>query len=360
MSNLAIAEPAPSVDFEGRLVEMANGAALGLMISIGHRSGLFDVMATMAPATSDEIAARANLNERYVREWLHAMVTGQIVDHDPARRTYALPPAHAACLTRAASPNNLAVLFQLVPLLGAVEDDILACFRDGGGVPYSRYARFHEVMAEDSGQTIVPALEDHILPLVPGLTARLERGISVLDAGCGRGQALLKLAGLYPASRFAGYDLSGEAIAYAAADAERRGLTNVTFEARDLSDFDRTAAPEAFDFVTTFDAVHDQARPLAVVTGIRRALAPGGVYLAQDIKGSSHVHDNRDHPFGPLLYTISCLHCMSVSLAQGGEGLGAMWGREQAEALFRAAGFGSVEVHELEHDPLNYWYVCRP
>ena len=96
-----------------------------------------------------------------------------------------------------------------------------------------------------------------------------------------------------------------------------------------------------------------------MLRGIRLSLAPGGVYLAQDIKGSSHVHLNREHPVGTLLYTISCLHCMTVSLAQNGEGLGAMWGREKAEELMREAGFRSIEVHELPHDFQNYYYVCR-
>ena len=105
---------------------------------------------------------------------------------------------------------------------------------------------------------------------------------------------------------------------------------------------------------------NDQANPLAVLTGIRRALKPVGVYIAQDIQGSSHHHGDRDHPLGTLLYTISCMHCMSVSLAQGGEGLGAMWGREKAEAYCYQAGFRSVEVHELQHDIQNFYYVCRP
>jgi hypothetical protein len=121
-----------------------------------------------------------------------------------------------------------------------------------------------------------------------------------------------------------------------------------------------TVAPGSFDLVTTFDAVHDQAEPMAVLSGIRRALADDGVYLAQDIKGSGHHHGDTEHPIGPLLYTLSCMHCMTVSLSRGGPGLGAMWGREQAIAHFRAAGFRSVEVHELAHDVQNYWYVCRP
>ena len=269
-----------------------------------------------------------------------------------------LPPEHAGLLTRSA-PANLAVFAQYIAQLGAVEDDIVTCFRDGGGVSYSRYQRFHEIMAEDSGQTVLPALLDHILPLIPGITKRLSEGIRVLDVGCGRGRALMLMAESFPNSRFVGYDLSAAAIGWARAQATKAGLRNVTFDVRDLSDFDETAEEAAFDFITTFDAIHDQAWPLKVLTGICRSLAKGGVYLAQDIKGSSHHHENRDHPLGTLLYTVSCMHCMTVSLAQGGEGLGAMWGREVAESYFEKAGFGSVEVHELEHDIQNYYYVCR-
>ena len=226
---------------------------------------------------------------------------------------------------------------------------------------YARFNRFHEIMAEDSGQSVLPALRDHILPLVPDLIERLEAGINVLDLGCGRGKALAQMAGWFPNSSFTGYDLSAEAIAWATANAEEQGLDNLTFQVRDLSGFDEDAEEAAFDFVITFDAVHDQANPRAMVRGIRRTLTPGGVYLAQDIKGSSHVHENRDHPIGPLLYTISCLHCMTVSLAQeGGEGLGAMWGRQEAVEIFTEAGFATVEVDELEHDIQNYYYICRP
>lgn len=346
--------------FADRLVGMLNGGALCLMVSIGHRTGLFDSLAGQPAATSAAIAARAGLNERYVREWLGAMVAGRIVDCDPAAGTYWLPREHAQSLTRASAAGNMAVFAQYIPLLGSVEDDILRCFREGGGVPYERYTRFHEVMAEDSGQSVLPALRDHILPLVPGLTGRLERGISVLDVGCGRGLALMLMAEWYPNSRFTGLDLSEEAIGFARAEAARRGLTNIAFTARDLSRFDREAEAGHYDFVTTFDAIHDQKDPAAVLRGIRRALADSGVYLAQDINGSTHVHRNREHPLGPLLYTVSCLHCMTVSLAQGGAGLGAMWGRETAEQMFRAAGFASVETHELSHDIQNCYYVCHP
>ena len=345
--------------FEERFVDALNAGALCLMTSIGHRTGLFDAMADNAQLTSTALAEAASLNERYVREWLGAMVASRVVEIDPEQGTYRLPPEHLACLIRAAAPNNLAVFAQYIPLLGAVEDDIVDCFKNGGGVPYERFTRFHEVMSEDSGQSVLPALAEHILPLVPGLTARLESGIRVLDAGCGRGKALNFMAGWYPNSTFTGYDLSPDACAYATAEARQAGHSNITFEQRDLATFDQDAAAGQFDFVTTFDAVHDQPDPSALLRGIRDSLAPGGVYLAQDINGSSHHHENVDHPIGPLLYTISCMHCMTVSLAQDGAGLGAMWGRQKANELLDAAGFGSVEVHELGHDIQNCYYVCR-
>lgn len=345
--------------FAAELLTTLNHGALCLMISIGHRTGLFDTLREMPPATVDEIAGRAGLNERYVREWLGAMVTGRVVEYDPLSARYWLPAEHAAFLSRAAAADNMAAFSQYIAVLGNVEDEILECFKSGGGVPYSKYPRFHEVMAEDSGQSVMSSLETHVVPLVSGLHERLSAGIRMLDVGCGRARIPTRLAEMYPKSVFVGMDLSDEATDYARTTAREKGLRNISFTARDLSDFDRTAEPESFDFITTFDAVHDQAKPLNVLRGIHRALKSDGVYLIQDIRGSSHVHKNLDHPLGTLLYTISCLHCMTVSLAQGGEGLGAMWGEEKTREYLEKAGFRSVEKHELAHDIQNNWYVVR-
>jgi 2-polyprenyl-3-methyl-5-hydroxy-6-metoxy-1,4-benzoquinol methylase len=284
------------------------------------------------------------------------MVTGRIVEVEPTTLRFVLPPEHAAFLTRSGA-DNMAVFAQYVGILGGVEDDIVECFKNGGGVPYSRFTRFHEVMAEDSGQSVLSSLESHILPLVPGLTDRLAKGIRMLDAGCGRGRILSRLAALYPHSRFLGVDLSAEAITYAREEASRAGLNNVKYVAADLTDFDRTAEHGAFDLITTFDSVHDQAKPLNVLKGIHRTLKPDGVYLMQDISGTSHVDKDVDHPIGTFLYTISCMHCMTVSLAQGGEGLGAMWGEEKTREYLARAGFRSVTRHHLAHDIQNNWYV---
>jgi 2-polyprenyl-3-methyl-5-hydroxy-6-metoxy-1,4-benzoquinol methylase len=352
-------DPAKAEEFAGRLLTALNNGALCLMISVGHRTGLFDAMREMPPATSEEIALTANLNERYVREWLGAMVTGGVVEVDAATHRFHLPAEHAAFLTRLAGADNIGVFAQYIALLGGVEDDIVECFRRGGGVPYEKFPRFHEVMAEDSGQSALSSLESHVLPLVPGLTDRLKTGIRVLDVGCGRGLIMIRLAELFPKSRFTGLDLSKDAIDTARREASSKELRNIDFSAADLSGFDKTAEPEAFDWITTFDAVHDQGRPLNILKGIHRSLKSDGIYLMQDIRASSDVAKNIEHPLGTLLYTVSCMHCMTVSLAQSGEGLGAMWGEEKTREYLERAGFRSVETHRLSHDIQNNWYVVR-
>ncbi len=342
-------------EFAGKLLGLLNGGAVSLMISLGHRAGLFDALSSGGPANSHELAERAGLNERYVREWLGAMVTGEIVDYEPESQRYVLPESHAALLTRDADAN-IAVPFQFLPVLAQVEDEVLECFKNGGGVPYAKFPRFHEVMAEESDQTVVSGLESAILPLVDGMTESLETGASLLDVGCGRGHALMALAERFPESRFTGYDLSDDTIAYATEQAEARGLTNIRFAARDLTEF---AEPGTYDFVTGFDVIHDQKSPAGLLSGVHASLKPGGVFLAQDILGSSDVAKNIGGPLAPFIYTISCMHCMTVSLAQGGAGLGAAWGRELAVEMMDDAGFESVEVNTLEHDVMNYFYVCR-
>lgn len=356
----AINEAAAVDQFADTLLDMLNKGALALMVSIGHRTGLFDSLAELPPADVDTIAAQAGLEPRYVREWLAAMVSGGIVRYDADSQHYHLPSAHAALLTRRAEPDNIAVFAQYIGVLGAVEDRIVDCFRQGGGVGYEHYPRFHQVMAEDSGQTVLAALDEHILPLLDGdVLAGLARGIRVLDIGCGRGRALLHLAARYPNSEFVGYDLSDDALATARKQAGREGLSNVRFEKRDLTGFGHSADPEAFDLVTAFDAIHDQADPQGVLDGVHLTLKSGGQFLMQDIRASSRLENNLDHPIGPLLYTVSTMHCMSVSLAQGGAGLGTMWGEELAVRMLGRAGFGEVAVRQLEHDFQNNFYLMR-
>jgi SAM-dependent methyltransferase len=342
--------------FTERFAGILNDGAVAVMASIGHRSGLFDAMAGLPPSSSAVIAERAGLAERYVREWLAAMVTGRLVVFDAAAGSYWLPPEHAACLTRGAPLGNLAVYAQAVALLGAVQDVVLECFSTGKGTRYDQYPCFHQFMAEDSGQTVVGELFSTLLPLAPGLVERLAAGIDVMDAGCGRGLALIAMAERFPASRFFGVDLCRDAIEHATVEARNRGVGNVAFVAEDLTGFDRTAA---FDLVTSFDAIHDQKDPAGLIRALHRALRPGGTYFVQDIGGSARLENNLDFPMAPLLYAISTAHCTPVSIGQGGAGLGTMWGWETAEALLHEAGFAQIERHVLPHDPMNVWFVAR-
>ena len=342
--------------FAGQLIGVLNSGMLTLMLSVGHRTGLFDTMSGMDAASSATIASAAGLDERYVREWLGAMTTGRIVEHDPQAGTYRLPPEHAAMLTRAAGPDNLASFAQFVALLGKVENQVVDCFRNGGGVPYSEYPEFQRLMAEESGQVLDAALISTVVPLVPGLHERLVAGIDVADVGCGSGHAINLLAQAYPSSRFVGFDFSEEGIAAARAEAAAAGSSNATFDVRDAATL---SGPPAFDLITTFDAIHDQAQPARVLQGIHDMLRPDGVYLCVDIRACSDLAGNLDHPLGTFFYTVSCMHCMTVSLALGGDGLGAVWGEELALSMLRDAGFRDVEVRTVEGDIANNYYIAR-
>ena len=343
--------------FGAKMLGILNGGMAATMISIGHRVGLFDALAGLpSAATSGEIAKAAELDERYVREWLGAMATAGVVEYEPGLGGFRLPPEHAAMTTRSAGPNNFACFAQFIAVCSGVEDEIVDKFRNGGGVGYSSFGRFHEAMAEMSGSIFDAALVDGTLTMVPGAIEQLRAGIDVADVGTGRGHAVNVMAKAFPQSRFVGIDFSEDALAVGRAEADAWGLTNASFQPQDAAKLDGS---QQFDLITTFDSVHDQADPQAMVNGIYKSLKPGGHWLCVDIRASSHVGENLDHPMGTFLYSVSCQHCMTVSLAYGGVGLGAMWGVQKAREIFGNAGFTDVDVHTLEGDPINNYYVCR-
>lgn len=356
MTTATVLDQSRAEAFGGQVVGIVNNAMLSFLISIGHRTGLFDKMTELPPSTSVQIAEATNLDERYVREWLGAMTAGRVVEHDAEARTYVLPPEHAASLTRAAGPGNLAAMMQYVALMGLVEDQIVDCFKNGGGVPYSAFPKFVELMREESAAVFDATLTQITLPMIAGLVDQMRDGIDVADVGCGAGHAINVMAREFPNSRFTGYDFSEEAIERGRAEAKEWGLTNAKFELRDAATID---AKEAYDLITTFDSVHDQAQPRKMLKAIADALRPGGVYLCVDIQADSEHAGNTDHPLGPMLYGISTMHCMTVSLAYGGEGLGTMWGDQTARRLLAEAGFTSIDAKTVEGDILNAYYIVR-
>jgi SAM-dependent methyltransferase len=337
------------------MMAMICEAGTALMISVGSRVGLFDAMDGQGPLTSSELAARAGLNERYVREWLAVMATGRIVTHDPTTDAYELPGFRADFLTTRAGITNLTRTANFVAVLGQVEDPIVDAFRNGGGLSYDYFPRFHELMAAQSSDVHDATLLDVTLPLAEGLVDRLSGGIDVADVGCGSGHAINLLARRFPRSRFLGIDRAVDVLDVAAAEARRLGLANAAFEAHDAANLPFT---ERFDLVTSFDAVHDQARPDLMLAGVFAALRSGGTYLCVDTGGHTSVDANMGHPLSAWLYTISCMHCMTVSLADGGMGLGTMWGEELTLSMLAEAGFVDVQVNQIKGDIVNNYYVA--
>lgn len=347
-------DPVRQERFAERMVEVLNDSCLGYLCSLGHRTGLFDVLSGLPPATSERIAEAAGLDERYVREWLGGMTVGGFVEYAPEDGTYRLPPEHAASLVRAAGPDNMASFLQDLALLGIVEDQVLEAFRKGGGVPYASYPRFQELQAEETARVYDAALVDAIVPVAPGLPERLRAGIDVLDVGTGQGHAVILLAKAFPASDFRGVDMSETGIAAARDEAAQHCLGNVRFDVADSAEL-----TGSYDLITAFDVVHDLARPARTLSAIADALRDDGVFLMGDIAASSKLEENLDHPLGPALYTFSVFYCMTVSLGEGGAGLGTVWGRQTALRMLAEAGFGDVDVRQVEGDILNVYYVAR-
>jgi len=340
--------------FARKVFALYTDGMLTLMVQIGHRTGLFEALAR-GTATSPQLAERAGLQERYVREWLGAMATGGIVEYDAASGTFTLPPEHAVCLTGPSS-RNLAPGSRMLLLLSKHVPKIIECFSHGGGVPYSDFRpEFTEAQDASWRRLYDGLLIKGFLPAVRGLPERLEAGIRAADLGCGTGHAVNLIARQYPRSSVVGYDLGPDAVARGRAEAEAMGLANARFEVLDAT---RLPPEPKFDLLTSFDAIHDQKDPGAALRAAAGALAPDGVYLMVEPKASSRLEENIGNPFAAYMYSMSTLHCMTVSLAEGGAGLGTAWGEQTARRMLAEAGFSSVEVVDAP-GPQNSIYICR-
>lgn len=353
--------------FSEKITAILNYSALNLALAIGYRTGLFDVMDTFdTPQTLQVIAHKTGLNSRYVKEWLGVMVSGEIVElsvaADGDEDCYFLPKAHADFITRRAGNSNLGVYTQEIPLLTTCAmDAVINDFATGDGVTYDHYPEFQTFMSQLADAKHRQVLVETFLPAVENgrIIQQLQAGIRVCDVGCATGVALLLMAKAFPRSRFTGFDISREAIETARREASRQQLDNLEFLILDAAGLkDKPEFKAAFDYVTAFDAVHDQTRPLEVLQCVHHILAPGGRFSMVDIAARSNLADNLDHPMGPFLYTVSLMHCMPVGLVDSGPGLGMMWGREKAVALLKEAGFENVQVDKIPEDPFNLHFLC--
>ena len=353
--------------FSDFMADVLNYGALNLAMGIGYRLGLFDAMDGLSdPKTAGDIAEQAGLDPRYVTEWLGVMVCGGVVDILAGKDDedlFFLPKEHADLLTRRAGEANLGVYTQEIPLLSVCAlEPVAEGFATGQGVSYDHYPNFQRFMTELADAKHRRVLVDRFLPSVDGgrLIRRLESGIRVCDLGCGEGVAVLLMAEAFPKSEFAGIDLSGSALDTAESAAHRQSAKNVRFIRADAARLDQeTDLVSSFDYVTAFDAIHDQSRPAAALASAYAILRPGGAFSMVDIAASSRMADNRSHPMGPFLYTVSLMHCMPVGRVDDGAGLGMMWGRQKAKEMLKQAGFSSVSVEKIPDDPFNLHFFCR-
>jgi ubiquinone/menaquinone biosynthesis C-methylase UbiE len=336
-------------------------------MAIGYRTGLFDAMDEFdSPQPVDSIAKKAGLNSRYITEWLGIMVTGRIVEllqSADGIPLFSLPKHRADVITRRAGESNLGVYTQEIPLLTAAAlEPVIQGFKTGAGVSYDHYPDFQQFMSQLANAKHQRVLVTEFLPAVDRgrLVKRLQNGIRVCDLGCAEGVAVRLMAEAFPRSRFVGIDISEEAIAAARKETRHQQLRNLEFKVLDAARLrDSHTLQASFDYVTAFDAIHDQTHPLDALRGIHHILAPEGRFSMVDIAAQSDLVDNLDHPMGPFLYTVSLMHCMPVGLVDGGAGLGMMWGRQQAVRMLEKAGFQSVEEQEIPNDPFNFHFFCR-
>jgi len=353
--------------FSDKLVEILNHGAVNAALAVGYRTGLFDAMDKFEkPEPVEMIADAAGLSHRYVKEWLAVMATAEIVrveKGESGNNRFYLPRSHADLLTRRAGSANMGVYTQEIPLLiASAMEPLIDGFRTGQGVSYDHYPGFQAFMSELAVAKHRQVLVDRFLPSVDSgrMVEKLHRGIRVCDLGCAEGVALMLMAQAFPNSRFTGMDISGDAISLAQQEALKLDLANVTFRCQDAALLGAASELDsAFDYVTAFDAIHDQTRPLDALKGIYHILSAGGTFSMVDIAARSDVVDNMDHPMAPFLYTVSLFHCMPVGMCNGGMGLGMMWGREQAVEMLKEAGFENIQVMEIPEDPFNLHFQCR-
>jgi len=341
--------------FLERFVAYASGATTMGLLAVADRTGLLAWLGVNRSGTVEEVASGAGLEARYVRELLSGLAAAGALAYDPADGTFTMPPEHALFLSDPTSPYHMGGWFDMVPALMAQVDGVAHAAKHGGGVGFEE---FGDAMIRGIDRGNSPSqrvfLTTRWLPSVPGLVDRLESGIRVADVGCGSGTVATLMAENFPKCQVTGFDISEESIRLARTRAGTMG--NVVFEEHSAESI---PLEPPFQLITTFDVIHDLPDPLAGLSRIREALSEDGRYLMMEPNASSNLEENLDG-IGALFYGMSTMHCMTQSLAVGGEGVGAAWGHEMAEDYATRAGFSSFEPLEDITNKFSAFYLLRP
>jgi SAM-dependent methyltransferase len=342
--------------FVFRAVDEVGATLNAALVVMGDKLGLYSAMAGAGALTAVELARRAGVSERYVREWLNAQAAGGYVDYDASGGTYTLPPEQAVALTDSSSPAYLPGFFQIA--LGAVIDSprIVASARSGDGVGWHEHN--HDVF-DGCERFFRPGYNANLmqawLPALEGVVAKLEKGAKVADVGCGHGSSTILMAEAYPRSTFVGSDYHAGSIETARERAQAAGVSERTrFEAVAAADI----PGQGYDLVTMFDCLHDMGDPVGAATRMRRAIADDGTWMIVEPKAGDRVEDNLN-PVGRAYYGFSTLLCTPASLSQEvGLALGAQAGPARIRDVVSAGGF--TRFRTAAETPFNLVYEVRP
>ena len=350
--------PERSQQFMRKVVGDVGTALASALVVVGDRVGLFKAMQGAGAMSASDLVAKTGLHPRYAEEWLAAMVCAGYVEYDAPADRFTLPDEHAVFFCDRSSEYYLGGLFSGLPGLMGMVPKLTAAFQGGQGISFAEFGEGLPLALEQMNRSVYEnRLVRSWLPTMPEVVKRLRGGGRAIDVGCGTGIVPITLARAFPDAQIEGLDLDPHSIAIARRYAGEAGLADRVrfFEAS----AETLSGEPGYDFITTFDVIHDLPDPLATLRGIGGALAEGGTYLMVEPKVDDRLEGNRDNPFGRMLFAMSCLHCVPQSLAQGGPGLGACWGPGRARAMAMQSGFTHFNVLPVRSPAMAFYEIRR-
>jgi SAM-dependent methyltransferase len=333
------------------------GATLhAALIVIGDKLGLYKAMAEAGPVTSSELAKRAGLAERYVREWLAANAASGYVNYDAAAGRYSLSAEQAFALAEEGSPAFLPGAFQLATAALKAEPKVAEAFRTGAGLGWHEH---DPELFRGTERFFRPGYAANLIsgwiPSLDGVEVKLRKGARVADVGCGHGASTILMAQAYPRSTFTGFDYHEASIKRAREAADEAGVAGrVNFEVASAKNY----PGRDYDFVAFFDCLHDMGDPVGAASYVRKTLAPDGTLMIVEPYANDRVEENLN-PVGRLYYSASTLVCTPASLSQEvGLALGAQAGEARMREVVTKGGF--TRFRRATETPFNLVFEAKP
>ena len=348
-------EPSKLDFLVGRMLSELGAAAMLPLVRVGDQLGLYRALKGAGPLTSAELADRAEVDERMVREWLAAHAASEYLAYDPASDRYELTAEQAMVFADETSPVFMLGGYEIVAANVADNSKLARAFTDGQGLHWHDHDRcLFSGVERFFRASYVNHLLQSWLPALDGVVEKLERGAKAADVGCGHGASTLLMARAFPNSVFYGFDYHAESIERARTEAEAAGLQNVMFERASAKDF----PGEDYDLLAYFDCLHDMGDPVGAAKAAHRALKRDGTLLLVEPMAGDTVAENMN-PVGRIFYASSTAICTPASMAQEvGLALGAQAGPKRLSAVLAAGGF--TRVREARRTPFNLILEARP